>query len=101
MAIRHGSGMAAARASTSAMLSMGRSGERSWPAPLTMQGFRRITSSATAVVKIPRRSRYALAPVTTYSPASRECHERTMLGVIFPTGSDPNSGTKCLRSNDS
>lgn len=50
-------GMASARASTSAMLNMGRSGERSCPAPLTMHGFRPISSSVTAVPRIPRRRR--------------------------------------------
>ncbi len=51
-AIRHGSGIAAARASTSAMDSIGRSGDLSCEAPFTTQGFRTISSSATALVSI-------------------------------------------------
>lgn len=42
---------------------VGRSGARSTPAPSTRHGFRTMSSSATAVFRIARRSRYAFATV--------------------------------------
>ncbi len=49
--------MASARASTSAVLTTGRSGAFSTAAPFTWQGFRAITSSVSAVRRTDERSR--------------------------------------------
>ena len=91
-AIRHGSGSAAVRTSTSAMDSIGRSGDRSCDAPFTTHGFRPMSSSATSVAWMPLSSRYAFAAVTGCFRAKAAFQDRTVGGVIFPRCRSPKAG---------
>lgn len=91
---RHRGAMASASAYTSSIPTTVRSGLGSRPAPLTRQGFRRISSSSTAVPRTARSSRYVFATVTAPTPASRRLarHDRTRAGVNAVRCSRPDLG---------
>jgi hypothetical protein len=83
-----------AMARTTSMEGTRRSGARSWPAPLITQGFETVSPSASAVARIERRSRYALAAVVGRSRAIPACQARTAAVVISASGTWAKVGSR-------
>jgi hypothetical protein len=91
-----------ASSKTWATVRTGRSPASSAPAPRIRHGLRgRSLSSSTAVVRMARTSRYALAATETDTPlaSSAARHSRIMRVDSFPTGTLPRRGSMCLRSS--
>ena len=96
------SGMVSARTRTSAKVGGIRSGARSEPAPFTRHGFRGITSSSTAVLRMARSSRYAVPPPlartwrvwrSRYEPMGCRSGSEERDRRWVPDGNAPNSDT--------
>ena len=92
--------MARMRACTSATVGGTRSGDRSEPAPLTLQGFAGTRPSSKAAFRMARRRRYAHRAVPAFSLASAAFQSLTIGVVILRMAAVPKAGRRWHLSSD-